>query len=512
MPETPDPTTPAASEHGLKANAIGFVDALVIGLASTAPAYSLAAVIGIVVVIAGVQAPAVLLASFVPMFFIAAAFYYMNRADQDCGTTFSWVTRALGPWPGWMGGWAICTTGILVVGSLADVAARYFYVLIGADGAADSKAAVTVLAVAIIALMTLICVLGTDLSARLQNWLIGAQVGALLLFAAVAIWKVVAGDAPEGSLDPSLSWLNPLEIESISVLVAGLLTGVFIYWGWESAVNLTEEVEDSATAPGKAAVISTVILLVTYVAVAIAVVAFAGLERIAEFEDDDAIFSSLAGDVLGSPLDQLVVLAVLTSALASTQTTILPASRTTLSMARAKALPGALGRVHHRYLTPDVSTWVIGALAALWYAVVNSLSENFLFDTLSALSLMIAFYYSLSGVACVVYYRHQLLKSVKNFLFIGAAPGAGALILAYLLVKSVIDLADPEASYSGSSVLGIGVPLFIGAAFLALGAIIMVAWYFAGPKGYFERRPFEAVPPELASGHVAPAPTLQEGG
>jgi amino acid transporter len=115
----------AERETGLKQNAIGFLDALVIGLASTAPAYSLAAVIGIVVVIVGVQAPTVLLASFVPMFFIAAAFYYMNRADQDCGTTFSWVTRALGPWPGWLGGWAICTTGILVVGSLADVAALF---------------------------------------------------------------------------------------------------------------------------------------------------------------------------------------------------------------------------------------------------------------------------------------------------------------------------------------------------------------------------------------------------
>jgi amino acid transporter len=203
----------AEREPGLKQNAIGFVDALVIGLASTAPAYSLAAVIGIVVVIAGVQAPAVLLASFVPMFFIAAAFYYMNRADQDCGTTFSWVTRALGPWPGWLGGWAICTTGILVVGSLADVAARYFYLLIGAHGAADSKAAVTILAVAIIAAMTLVCVLGTDLSARFQNILIGAQVGALLLFAVVAIVKVAAGDAPEGSIDPSLSWLNPFEID-----------------------------------------------------------------------------------------------------------------------------------------------------------------------------------------------------------------------------------------------------------------------------------------------------------
>ena len=92
------------------------------------------------VVAVGIQAPAVLLASFIPMFFIAAAFYYMNKADQDCGTTFSWVTRAMGPWFGWIGGWAICTTGILVVGSLADVAARYGLLLVGWDSAAASKA------------------------------------------------------------------------------------------------------------------------------------------------------------------------------------------------------------------------------------------------------------------------------------------------------------------------------------------------------------------------------------
>ncbi len=89
------------------------------------------------------------------------------------------------------------------------------------------------------------------------------------------------------------------------MLVSGLLIGVFIYWGWESAVNLTEETEDSETTPGKAAVLSTVILLVSYVSVAIAVVAFAGLERVGEFEDDDAILSTLATDVLGTPWDQL---------------------------------------------------------------------------------------------------------------------------------------------------------------------------------------------------------------
>jgi amino acid transporter len=81
------------------------VDGLIIGIASTAPAYSLAAVLAIVVVGVGVQAPAVLLASFIPMFLIASAFYYMNRADPDCGTSFSWVTRAMGPSLGWLGGW-----------------------------------------------------------------------------------------------------------------------------------------------------------------------------------------------------------------------------------------------------------------------------------------------------------------------------------------------------------------------------------------------------------------------
>ena len=506
MGEAAAPT--GTSEHGLKANAIGFTDALVIGLASTAPAYSLAAVIGLVVVAVGVQAPAVLLASFIPMFFIAAAFFYMNRADQDCGTTFSWVTRAMGPWWGWMGGWAICTTGILVVGSLADVAARYGLLLVEWESAAESKAAVTALAVVIIAGMTAICVIGTELSARVQNVMIFAQVLALLLFAVVALVKVAGGDAPEGSLDPSASWLSPFALEDTGALVSGLLIGVFIYWGWESAVNLTEETEDSATAPGRAGVLSTVILLVTYLSVAVAVVAFAGLDRVGEFEDDDAILSTLATDVLGSPLDQLIVLAVLTSALASTQTTILPASRTSLSMARAGAMPDSLGRVHHRFLTPHVSTIVIGLLATLWYVPLNLISENFLFDTLSALSLMIAFYYALSGFACVIYYRRELTRSLRNFLFIGVAPLVGALLLTFLFVRSVSDLADPEASYSGSAVLGLGLPLVIGGSFLAGGAVLMVAWWLDHRRGYFERRGFEAVHPEVAAGRAEPEAVL----
>jgi amino acid transporter len=505
VPAGTPPPAAATSEHGLKKDAIGFVDALVIGLASTAPAYSLAAVIGLIVVEVGVQAPAGLLVSFVPMFFIASAFYYMNRADPDCGTTFSWVTRAMGPWTGWMAGWAICTTGILVIGSLADVAARYTFLLVGWDAAADSKWGVISFAVLLIGLMTLICVLGTELSARLQRYLIFGQVAGLLLFAVVALVKVFAGDAPEGSVDPAASWFSPFAIDSGSALVGVLLAGVFIYWGWESAVNLTEETEDSVRAPGLAGLSSTVILVVTYVAVAVAVVAFAGPALLEEFADDESVFGTVAEDVLGSPLDKLVLLAIVTSALASTQTTILPASRTTLSMARADAMPEPLGRVHPRYLTPHISTVVIGILAAVWYVGVSAFSENFLFDTLSALALLIAFYYSLSGVACVIYYRHELLKSVRNFFLIGVAPlFGGSALLAYLFVKALDDFRDPESVYTedGLVILGFQLPAIIALGFLLLGVILLVLWRLGGHERFFGRRAFESVDPDVAAGRA----------
>jgi amino acid transporter len=497
---------PVAAEQtgdkGLKKDAIGFVDGLSVGLASTAPAYSLAAVLGSIVVAVGVKAPGILLLSFVPMFFIAAAFYYMNRVDTDCGTTFSWVTRAMGPYAGFLGGWAICTTGILVIGSLADVSALFLYDLFDLNALRKSDLANVVLAVAIIAVMTTICVLGTELSAHLQRVLTLGQVAILLLFAVVAFVKLAAGDTPASSIDPQLSWLSPFGVE-YSAMLTGVLLGVFIYWGWESAVNLSEESKDSSRAPGLAGLASTVILVITYIAVAVALVAFLGLERVEQFDDNARVLAIAGNAVLGSDLGKLLIIAVIVSGISSSQTTILPGSRTSLSMAAAGALPRAFARIHPRYLTPAFGTIVVGALAVLWYVPGRLFSENFLFDSLSALSLLIAFYYALTGLACAVYWRHQLFRSLKNFLFIGVAPLIGAGLLAYLMVESARDLSDPKASYSGTELFGLGMPLAIAVVFAGLGVILMIAWRLFGPPQaheFFRRPALEAVPPDVAAG------------
>ncbi|MCB0907022.1 MAG: APC family permease, partial [Nocardioidaceae bacterium] len=151
-----------AQDKGLKGDAVTFWDGVAIGLDSTAPAYTIAAVLGSMALVVGTRTPAILLVSFLPMAAIASAFYYLNRADQDCGTTFAWVTRAMGPWLGWVGGWAIFITGVLINGAQADVAANYSLQVLGLDKLADSRAVVVALAVVMIFVMTWICAIGIE--------------------------------------------------------------------------------------------------------------------------------------------------------------------------------------------------------------------------------------------------------------------------------------------------------------------------------------------------------------
>lgn len=487
-------TQSPTSQSGLKAGAIGFTDALVIGLASTSPAYSLAAVIGAVTALAGVSAPGILLASFVPMALIAAAFLYLNRVDPDCGTTFSWVTRAMGPWFGWLGGWAIMMTGVLIVGSLADVGIRFglygFGELLGSTALIDAGDNAWVrmpAAILLVLLMTWICVLGTDVSARLQNMLILIQIVSLLVFATVAIYRALQGDSPLDEVTPSLGWLNPFGAGG-GALSSGLLLGVFAYWGWESAVNLSEETTDGAKTPGRAALLSTVVLLLTYVSVAVAVVAFAGTQWLSDNAgEEEAVLYTLASEVLGG-WDWILLLSVSTAAIASTQTTILPASRTGLSMARRGALPHHLARIHPRHRTPDVSTWLVAVIAIIWYVGMYLVSENALFDSLTALALLIAFYYALTGIACAVYYRKHLTESARNFFLIGVGPVTGSLMLLWLLALSARDQSDPDNSYSGQAWFGVGPPLVIGVGVFLVGVVFMFVWR-AQERRYWAERP-----------------------
>jgi amino acid transporter len=510
--------TRARSEKGLKGGALGLISSTVVGVASTAPAYSLAATLGFVVALIGVKSPIVTILAFVPMLLISVAYNELNRANPDCGTTFTWATRAFpsllkgrsrtgspaNPAIGWAGGWGIVAADLLVMASLAQIAGQYVFLLFNATsiGGNPRSGWVLLVGVAWIVAMTAICYVGIEVSANFQKALLGIELTMLTILSIVALVKVSNGTAPLGHLAVAGSWFNPLH-EPISSFVQGITLMLFIYWGWDTAVSVNEETANRRVTPGRAAVIATFILLAVYELVILSTQSYAGIGKTGIGLGNPAhvgdVLSVLGGSIFGSSgfgsfLSHLLLLMVLTSAAASTQTTILPTARTTLSMAVFRAIPKAFSTVSRRFLTPTVSTAVMGAVSIGLYVIMNYVSSgnSVIVDSVTALGVWIAFYYGLTGLACIAYYRKTLTESPRNLFMRGILPLLGWAIMWAIGGYSLV--LDWGAGSSSSHWKVPGVHWVVGGAFL-----LSVGTAIVGLIAYFI---YKAVSPAYFRGEV----------
>src|SRR6476469_2281144 len=228
------------TEHkGLNEGALTFTGTLMVGLASVAPAYSLAATLGYVVIEVGTLAPVAVVLGFIPMLLTAFAYRELNKVVPDCGTTFTWVTKAFGPKTGWFGGWVLSIAGIIVLANLAQVTAQYTFLLIGADSLADNTFWVTVLGVVFIAVMCWVSYRGIEIANWLQTVLVGIQYVALGVLVVGAFIDVAGSNPPETAIPIEASWFNPMNFfveggGGFASMTEGMLLMVFIYWGWDT--------------------------------------------------------------------------------------------------------------------------------------------------------------------------------------------------------------------------------------------------------------------------------------
>lgn len=468
---------------GLATGSIGIAGATAMGLASTAPVFSLAATIGFVAAIAGVKAPACMLIAFIPMLFTAYAYRELNAVIPDCGTTFTWATKAFGPHAGWMGGWAVAVTGIVFLGNAAEVTGQYLFQILGLTELVDNQFAVASVGVVFILVMAYIAYRGINLAAWTQMVLVALQYLALALLAVAAFGAVYLTKSNPESLMPELSWFNPVGMQLGDFIEATLLC-LFIYWGWDAILAINEETKDPKRTPGRAALIATVILLVGYLSVTTAMIAYAGLGDTGTGLNNPAIqndvFNAIALPLIGPWGTQFILIVTLLSAAASAQTTILPTARGTLAMATYRALPQQFARVHPKYMTPGFSTFVTCAIGLSYYVVMSIISDSVLQDTILSVSLAIAFYYALTGFSCVWYFRHEIFSSSKAFTVKFLLPLLGALMLAFAFIASSIQMFSPD--YTGTDFWGIGSVFIIGFGSLAFGVLVMLAWQLRQPE------------------------------
>ena len=482
----PPPHTTDPGGKGLKAGALGLVASIVIGIASTAPAYSLAASIGLVSEEVGIKAPLIMILAFIPILFVSFAYRALNSRIPDCGTNFTWGARAFGPHVGWMSGWGAIIAQVIVLANLAQIAGIYTFMLFGAEGLANSVGWVALAGSIWLLLMTYIAYRGIELSARLQVVLLALELVVLLIFSIVSLIEVYNGSAGDQAIKPSLEWFNPFSGLTGAGLSAGVLVAIFAYWGWDTCVSTNEETKDSAVTPGRSAVISTLLLVVTYVLVTVATQAVAGVgtDGIGLGNEDNSgeALSPVAGVVLGSFWGKALILAVLSSAAASAQTTILPAARSTLAMAANKALPKRFAYVNPRFQTPSFSTWTMGIVAIIFYAALSFVNDGaYLGDLILCLGFLIAWYYGITGFASVWFFRRELGRSFSDLMLKGILPLLGGLMLLAAFVKSAYDLYTGESS---TTIFGIAGAFVLGIGSLVLGVILMVI-YNAMRPAYF---------------------------
>ncbi len=482
-------TAGISASKGLQAGSVGLIGAVVIGVSCIAPTYTLTSGLGPTISAVGQHVPAILILGFIPMLLVAFAYRELNNAVPDSGTSFTWATKAFGPYVGWMGGWGLITATILVLSNLAAVAVDFFYLLLAQvtrhPGVADWTTNLWInipTTIVFLAIAAWISFRGMDSTKNLQYVLVTLQITAVLVFDVVALRRAYTGHAFD--FTPfSFSWFNPLEVGSFSLVAAGISLSIFMFWGWDVTLTMNEETTDPERTPGRAATITVLIIIALYILTAVSIVVWAGTGDTGlgagNPDNQESIFAALSYPVLG-PFAFLIYFAVLASSFASLQSTMVGPARTLLAMGHYRALPPTFAKISPRYLTPSTATIASAIAAGGFYTVTRLVSENALWDTITALGLMICFYYGITAVACIWYFRDDLFSSPRNILFRFICPALGGGFLLVMFAVTAVDSLDPSYG-SGSSILGVGSVFVLGMGILGLGVALMAFTRIAHP-------------------------------
>jgi amino acid transporter len=482
MDQAPGSGTDTAprSGGGLRANAIGLKDAIVVGMASSGPTASIALTIAAIVGVMNYGGPIAVLVCALPMFGIALAYRRLNQWRVDCGASYTWIGRAITPYLGFMVGWIMLLGYFL--GTISDVLPIGPYVLaVVRPSLAHSNFATALSASIWLVIVTVIAYIGIQVTVRFQWVLATIEYLSITIFAVVALVAVFSHHS--GAARFSWQWFSWHGIGGTTGLVGGILIAVYMFSGWDTAVYVNEETERSRVNPGRAVLISVATLTFMY---AFFTFAFQGAvpKKALLANGSDALFY-IVKQVAGSPWDKVMILGVLLSIVGATQTALVAGSRIAFAMGGDGTLPRSLGKIHPVHKTPAIATLLFSGLAliVLWIYLLGSSSVQGAFtNVVSSVGLMFALFYAATGIGMAVYYRKLAARSVGGFLELIVVPGISALFLLWVAWKSVPGLGG----WGGTIMKIVYVMLAIGVVLLFVGKARRQTDYYDRPVEAYE--------------------------
>ena len=415
----------------LRADALGLGESVVMGVAGTAPAFSVAATTATLVAAVGILSPGSLLYCGLIMFGVTFAFMHLNRVIPNAGASYAWVGAVFGPVFGFFAGWSLLVASAVFMVSGTIPAATATLTLVKPELAGNTIAVTLVAALWLIA-VSLVIVKGIKPTSYTQVVMTVIEVGILLLLIVAALLHYAARAAHR----PAWQWFAITGFTP-ALFATGALTALFFFWGWDVTINLSEETRDAARAPGRGALLAMGIVLLLFVGFVAACLLALSDDEI-QRSGANVVFA-LADKLFPRPWSYMAVLAVMLSTVGTLETSILQFTRTMYAKARDGALHPRYALLHRSWSTPWAATGLIAAiglvllLAASDFPTVNLIIK----DSVNAIGFQVAFYYSLAGFSCAWHFRKTAFETLDRFLFLLLWPSVSAAFLSFIAVYSV---------------------------------------------------------------------------
>lgn len=442
-------------ENHLQEDSLGIGESIIMGVAGTAPAFSIAATTATLAAAVGTLAPASLLYCGLIMFGVTFSYMHLNHINPNAGASYAWVGNIFNPMLGFFAGWALLVASAVFMVSGTIPAATATLLLLKPE-LADHPAMVTFIAAGWLLAVSAVLVKGIKPTSYSQVVMTGIEVVVLVLIVSVAVIKF--GGTPVRPF--SLKWFSAAEFTP-QLFSTGALTALFFFWGWDVTANLNEETRDSSYAPGRGALWAMVIVLLLFMSFA-TITLMVLTDKEIEQSSTNIVFA-VAEKLFPKPWSYMAVIAVMLSSIGTLETSILQFTRTMYAQGRDGVLHPRYALLHNTWRTPWVANAVITFLGIFFLFLSSYLpTVNLIIkDSVNAIGFQVAFYYGLTGLACAWHYRKQVFHSTYSLVFLVLWPILSAVFLFFIAAYSIptFDLTTNVVGLGGL-VIGI-VPLLL---------------------------------------------------
>lgn len=416
----------------LKSGSLSFIESLVMGVAGSAPGFTIAVTTAVLLGTAGTLSPGALLIFALPMLGIATAYKALNKRQVSAGAAYQWTTVTFGKLLGFLSGWALLLASMvfMVTGSLPLATSTLDFI--------DPALATNVVLSAAVAsvwflVIATVLIVGIEVTSRVQMVMTSIELVILTVVAAAALWHAHA----HGSVNPvHWSWFG--FGYSRASFASTALVVVFFYWGWDVTANLAEETADAEDNAGSGGLLSILVTIAFYLAFTIAALLLFSLAK-AQSYSDNIVYNIAVASGFGRIGGLLASFAVILSSIATLETTMLQFSRALFAMGRDGAMPKSFGEVDARTRTPVRAMILLIAVGLLliWGSSLMPTVNVIIGDSVRAVAVLVAYYYGLAGLVAARVFAGLWRRSPRRWVVLSVFPALSGVALIVLAIYAL---------------------------------------------------------------------------